>query len=63
MAGEKDEKTEDPTGGKRLNDARSEGKVGQSKELPGAITLLVMTFFFLFLRTIPHAGNGGAFSA
>ena len=47
MAGEKDEKTEDPTG-KKLSEARSEGKVAQSKELPAAATLLFTTLFFYF---------------
>ncbi|PLX68133.1 MAG: flagellar biosynthesis protein FlhB [Denitrovibrio sp.] len=46
MAGEKDEKTEQATG-KKLQEARSEGKVAQSKELSSAATLLGTTFFFL----------------
>ncbi|MGD9807460.1 MAG: flagellar biosynthesis protein FlhB [Deferribacterales bacterium] len=46
MAGD-EEKTEDPTG-KKLSDARKEGNVGKSRELPAAMTLLFITFFLYF---------------
>jgi len=46
MAGD-EEKTEDPTG-KKLADARNEGNVGKSRELPSAMMLLLVTFFFYF---------------
>lgn len=46
MAGD-EEKTEDPTG-KKLSDARNEGNVGQSRELPSAFMLLGVTGFLYF---------------
>jgi len=41
------EKTEDPTG-KRLSDARNEGNVAKSRELPTAMLLLASALFFYF---------------
>jgi len=47
MAGEEDDKTEDPTD-KKIEDAKKEGNVGKSAEVPGAAILFFSSIYLLF---------------
>ena len=51
MAESSGEKTEQPTG-KKLEDARKEGNVPQSKEVTIAITMVVSFYAFKFLYSL-----------
>ncbi len=47
MADDKDDKTEDPTG-KKIEDAKKEGNVGKSAEVPGVAILFFSSIYLLF---------------
>ena len=53
--GEGGEKTEEPTG-KKLNDARNDGKVAKSKELNNAVGLIIL---FIMLQMLMSSLGGG----
>ena len=50
MADDKDEKTEEPTD-KKIEDAKKEGNVGKSAEVPGAAILFFTSIYLLFFST------------
>jgi len=46
---DEEEKTEDPTS-KKLEDARNDGNVGKSAEVPGAAILFFTSIYLLFFQ-------------
>ena len=50
MAEDEEEKTEEPTG-KRLSDAKEEGNVPKSAEVPGAVILIFASIYLLFFSS------------
>ena len=50
MAGEEEEKTEEPTS-KRIADAKKEGNVGKSAEVPGVAILFFSSIYLLFFSS------------